>query len=75
MAKRFLSLPLGHNYIVLKNGAAAQLTLVDEDVLRMAIDHMIEHLNDVRHESKQGSQKELWELELESAEFLKELLG
>lgn len=66
-----LNLPLGHNYIVLKNGAAAQLNGMDVNVLQVALDHMIEHIEDVQKDDPQLMSSDM----LESAEFIKELLG
>ena len=65
-----LNLPLGHNYIVLKNGAAAQLNGMDVNVLQVALDHMIEHIEDVQKEAEMMSTDMI-----ESAEFIKGLLG
>ena len=72
-----LNLPLGHNYIVLKNGAAAQLNGMDVTVLQVALDHMIEHLEDIQKEfSTELDQSEMMSTDMtESAEFIKELLG
>tara|TARA_R100001440_G_scaffold52479_1_gene72301 strand:- start:245 stop:466 length:222 start_codon:yes stop_codon:yes gene_type:complete len=64
-------LPLGHNYIVLKNGAAAQLNGMDVNVLQVALDHMIEHIEDVQKDDPQLMSSDM----LESAEFIKGLLG
>ena len=66
-----LNLPWGHNYIVLKNGAVAQLNVMDVNVLQLALDHMIEHVEDVQKNDPHLMSSDM----LESAEFIKELLG
>ena len=47
MSKRVLDLPMGHMYLVLPNGAAAQLNYMDVNTLQVALDHLQEHLNDL----------------------------
>ncbi len=76
MKERTYSLPIGEMYLVLPNGAAAQLTSTDVNVLQVAMDHFIEHIEDV-NEYKFGR----WPgggvaicSNLESAHFLRDLL-
>ena len=74
MSKRVLDLPMGHTYIVLPNGAAAQLNYMDVNTLQVALDHLLEHLNDL-DVSRDPREREMHQMELDSTEFLKELLG
>ena len=74
MSKRIHELPVGHMYLVLPNGAAAQLNYMDVNTLQVALDHLLEHLNDL-DVSRDPREKEMHQMELDSTEFLKELLG
>ena len=74
MSKRVLDLPMGHTYLVLPNGAAAQLNYMDVNTLQVALDHLLEHLHDL-DVSSDPREKEMHQMELDSTEFLKELLG
>ena len=71
MSKRVLELPVGHTYIVLPNGAAAQLKAMDVNVLQVALDHLQEHLEDIASD-RLPQDKEMHQMELDSTEFLKE---
>ena len=74
MSKRVLDLPMGHTYIVLPNGAAAQLNYMDVNTLQVALDHLQEHLNDL-DVSRDPREKEMRKAELDSVDFLIELVG
>ena len=74
MSKRVLDLPMGHTYLVLPNGAAAQLNYMDVNTLQVALDHLLEHLNDL-DVSRDPREREMHQMELDTTEFLKELLG
>ena len=74
MSKRVLDLPMGHTYLVLPNGAAAQLNYMDVNTLQVALDHLQEHLNDL-DVSRDPREREMHQMELDTTEFLKELLG
>jgi hypothetical protein len=74
MSKRVLDLPMGHTYIVLPNGAAAQLNYMDVNTLQVALDHLLEHLEDL-DVSRDPREREMHQMELDTTEFLKELLG
>ena len=74
MSKRVLDLPMGHTYLVLPNGAAAQLNYMDVNTLQVALDHLQEHLNDLEV-SRDPREKEMRKAELDSVEFLQELVG
>ena len=74
MSKRVLDLPMGHTYIVLPNGAAAQLNYMDVNTLQVALDHLLEHLEDL-DVSRDPREKEMRKAELDSVEFLQELIG
>ena len=74
MSKRVLDLPMGHTYIVLPNGAAAQLNYMDVNTLQVALDHLLEHLEDL-DVSRDPREKEMRKAELDSVEFLRELLS
>ena len=74
MSKRVLDLPMGHTYIVLPNGAAAQLNYMDVNTLQVALDHLQEHLEDL-DVSRDPREREMHQMELDTTEFLKELLG
>ena len=74
MSKRVLDLPMGHMYLVLPNGAAAQLNYMDVNTLQVALDHLLEHLNDL-DVSRDPREKEMRKAELDSVEFLQELIG
>ena len=74
MSKRVLDLPMGHTYLVLPNGAAAQLNYMDVNTLQVALDHLQEHLEDL-DVSRDPREREMHQMELDTTEFLKELLG
>jgi|TARA_B100000900_G_scaffold363487_1_gene337501 hypothetical protein len=74
MSKRVLDLPMGHTYLVLPNGAAAQLNYMDVNTLQVALDHLQEHLNDL-DVSRDPREKEMRKAELDSVDFLIELVG
>lgn len=74
MSKRVLDLPMGHTYLVLPNGAAAQLNYMDVNTLQVALDHLQEHLEDL-DVSNDPREKEMREMELGSVDFLQELVG
>ena len=74
MSKRVLDLPMGHTYLVLPNGAAAQLNYMDVNTLQVALDHLQEHLEDL-DVSSDPREKEMREMELDSVDFLQELVG
>ena len=74
MSKRVLDLPMGHTYLVLPNGAAAQLNYMDVNTLQVALDHLQEHLHDL-DVSRDPREKEMRKAELDSVDFLIELVG
>ena len=74
MTKRIHELPVGQMYLVLPNGAAAQLNYMDVNTLQVALDHLQEHLNDL-DVSRDPREKEMHEMELNSVDFLIELVG
>ena len=74
MRKRVLNLPVGYTYLVLPNGAAAQLNYMDVNTLQVALDHLQEHLNDL-DVSRDPREKEMRKAELDSVDFLIELVG
>ena len=74
MSKRIHELGVGRTYLVLPNGAAAQLNYMDVNTLQVALDHLQEHLNDL-DVSRDPREKEMHEMELASVDFLKELVG
>ena len=74
MSKRVLDLPMGRTYLVLPNGAAAQLNYMDVNTLQVALDHLQEHLNDL-DVSRDPREKEMRKAELDSVDFLIELVG
>jgi hypothetical protein len=74
MSKRVLDLPMGHTYIVLPNVSAAQLNYMDVNTLQVALDHLLEHLEDL-DVSRDPREREMHQMELDTTEFLKELLG
>ena len=74
MSKRVLDLPMGHTYIVLPNGAAAQLNYMDVNTLQVALDHLQENLNDL-DVSRDPKEKEMRKMELDSVDFLIKLVG
>ena len=74
MSKRTHELPMGGTYLVLPNGAAAQLNYMDVNTLQVALDHLQEHLNDLEV-SRDPREKEMRKAELDSVEFLQELVG
>jgi hypothetical protein len=61
-------------YLVLPNGAAAQLNYMDVNTLQVALDHLQEHLNDLEV-SRDPKEKEMRKMELNSVDFLIELVG
>ena len=74
MSKRIHELPVGSTYIVLPNGAAAQLNYMDVNTLQVALDHLQEHLHDL-DVSRDPKEKEMRKMELDSVDFLIELVG
>ena len=74
MSKRIHELGIGRTYLVLPNGAAAQLNYMDVNTLQVALDHLQEHLNDL-DVSRDPREKEMHEMELNSVDFLIELVG
>ena len=74
MSKRIHELGVGRTYLVLPNGAAAQLNYMDVNTLQVALDHLLEHLNDL-DVSRDPKEREMHQMELDTTEFLKELLG
>ena len=74
MSKRIHELPVGGTYLVLPNGAAAQLNYMDVNTLQVALDHLQEHLEDL-DVSRDPREKEMRKAELDSVEFLQELIG
>ena len=74
MSKRIHELGIGRTYLVLPNGAAAQLNYMDVNTLQVALDHLQEHLNDL-DVSRDPREKEMHKMELASVDFLKELVG
>jgi hypothetical protein len=74
MSKRIHELGIGRTYLVLPNGAAAQLNYMDVNTLQVALDHLQEHLNDL-DVSRDPREKEMRKAELDSVEFLRELLS
>ena len=74
MSKRIHELPMGGTYLVLPNGASAQLNYMDVNTLQVALDHLLEHLEDL-DVSRDPREREMHQMELDTTEFLKELLG
>ena len=74
MSKRTHELPMGGTYLVLPNGAAAQLNYMDVNTLQVALDHLQEHLNDL-DVSRDPREKEMRKAELDSVDFLIKLVG
>ena len=74
MSKRIHELGVGRTYLVLPNGAAAQLNYMDVNTLQVALDHLQEHLNDL-DVSRDPREKEMRKAELDSVDFLIELVG
>ncbi len=74
MSKRIHELPVGHMYLVLPNGAAAQLNYMDVNTLQVALDHLQEHLEDIASD-RLPQDKEMHQMELASVDFLKKLVG
>lgn len=74
MSKRIHELPMGHTYLVLPNGAAAQLNYMDVNTLQVALDHLQEHLEDIASD-RLPQDKEMHQMELDSTKFLQELVG
>ena len=74
MSKRIHELGVGRTYLVLPNGAAAQLNYMDVNTLQVALDHLQEHLLDL-DVSRDPREKEMRKAELDSVDFLIELVG
>ena len=74
MSKRIHELGVGRTYLVLPNGAAAQLNYMDVNTLQVALDHLQEHLHDL-DVSRDPKEKEMRKMELDSVDFLQELVG
>ena len=74
MSKRIHELPMGGTYLVLPNGAAAQLNYMDVNTLQVALDHLQEHLHDL-DVSRDPKEKEMRKMELDSVDFLIKLVG
>ena len=74
MSKRIHELGVGRTYLVLPNGAAAQLNYMDVNTLQVALDHLQEHLEDL-DVSSDPREKEMRKAELDSVDFLIELVG
>ena len=74
MNKRIHELPMGGTYLVLPNGAAAQLNYMDVNTLQVALDHLQEHLHDL-DVSRDPKEKEMRKMELDSVDFLINLVG
>jgi hypothetical protein len=74
MSKRIHELPMGGTYLVLPNGAAAQLNYMDVNTLQVALDHLQEHLEDIASD-RLPQDKEMHQMELDSTKFLQELVG
>jgi len=74
MSKRIHELGVGRTYLVLPNGAAAQLNYMDVNTLQVALDHLQEHLHDL-DVSRDPKEKEMRKMELNSVDFLQELIG
>jgi len=74
MSDRIHQLPVGSTYLVLPNGAAAQLNYMDVNTLQVALDHLQEHLEDL-DVSSDPREKAMRSAELISVEFLQELVG
>ena len=74
MSKRIHELGIGRTYLVLPNGAAAQLNYIDVNTLQVALDHLQDHLHDL-DVSRDPKEKEMRKIELDSVDFLIELVG
>jgi len=74
MSKRIHELGVGRTYLVLPNGAAAQLNYMDVNTLQVALDHLQEHLEDIASD-RLPQDKEMHQMELDSTKFLQELVG
>jgi len=74
MSKRIHELGVGRTYLVLPNGAAAQLNYMDVNTLQVALDHLQEHLEDIASD-RLPQDKEMHQMQLDSVDFLKELVG
>ena len=74
MSKRIHELGVGRTYLVLPNGAAAQLNYMDVNTLQVALDHLQEHLEDIASD-RLPQDKEMHQMELASVDFLKKLVG
>ena len=74
MSKRTHELPMGGTYLVLPNGAAAQLNYMAVNTLQVALDHLQEHLHDL-DVSSDPREKEMRKAELDSVDFLIKLVG
>tara|TARA_R100000781_G_scaffold54092_1_gene35383 strand:- start:1065 stop:1283 length:219 start_codon:yes stop_codon:yes gene_type:complete len=64
---------MGHTYLVLPNGAAAQLNLMDVNTLQVALDSLYEQLQDL-DVSRDPREREMRDMELDSTNFLIELV-
>jgi len=73
MTRRIHELPMGHTYLVLPNGAAAQLNLMDVNTLQVALDSLYEQLQDL-DVSRDPREREMRDMELDSTNFLIELV-
>ena len=74
MSKRIHELGIGRTYLVLPNGAAAQLNYMDVNTLQVALDHLQKHLHDL-DVSRDPKEKEMRKMELDSVDFLIKLVG
>ena len=74
MSKRIHELGVGRTYLVLPNGAAAQLNYMDVNTLQVALDHLQEHLHDL-DVLRDPKEKEMRKMELDSVDFLIKLVG
>ena len=74
MSKRIHELGVGRTYLVLPNGAAAQLNYMDVNTLQVALDHLQEHLEDL-DVSSDPREKEMRKMELDSVDFLQDIVG
>ena len=77
MSKRIHELPMGHMYIVLPNGAAAQLDYMEVNALQVALDHLKEHLEALDVSKNPNNQFVFGphKMELDSVKFLKEVVA
>ena len=77
MSKRIHELGVGRTYLVLPNGAAAQLDYMEVNALQVALDHLKEHLEDLDVSKDTNNQFVFGphKMERDSVKFLKELLA